>query len=330
LLTLHSYDDLGDAAGKPVYLTVGYFDGVHLGHQKLFEELRASAERIGAQSFVLTFSNSPRRFHQPLLPPVEWHYLTTADEKLTLIAEQNVDATLMLRYEESIAVQTSKQFLQELMQLVELKGLCVGYDTSIGSDMLSGREQFAHLCAGLGLDFTWVEPHHVEGAPVKSSQIRALVQSGEMPAAARRLGRRYALQGEVVHGKGKGRSMLGIPTANLSLPAEKLLPQLGVYAGVGWVGEKMCPAAICLASSEQHSHTVLEGQGVAQQISGEPTMQVVPEAHLVGFDGDLYGSQLKIEFIEMLRGWNDFESAADLRTQMQADIQEAARIAAGG
>lgn len=327
--TLHSYADLSPIAAKPVYLTVGYFDGVHLGHQKLFDELRAAAQRIGAKSLVLTFSNSPRRFHQPELPAVEWHYLTTANEKLALIAQSNLDATLILQYDQSVAGQTAEQFLRGLMERGELRGLCVGYDTSIGSDMLTGREQFGALCAQLGLDFTWVEPYHIEGAPVKSSQIRALVQAGEMPSAARRLGRRYALQGEVVHGKGKGREMLGIPTANLSLPAEKLLPQLGVYAGVGWVEERMYAAAICLASAEQHAHTALEGQGVAQD-KGEATLQVVPEAHLIGLEGDLYGARLKLEFIETLRAWSDFESVDDLRAQMQVDIQEAARIAAGG
>ena len=327
--TFYSYDELGNLEGRPVYLTIGYFDGVHLGHQKLFEDLTASAIRMAAESLVLTFSNSPRRFHQPMLPPVEWHYLTTADEKLELIAQQNASATLMLPYDESIARQTSEHFLRGLKERVDLKGLCVGYDTSIGSDMLTGREQFAQLCLKLGLDLTWVEPHHVEGAPVKSSQIRALVQAGEMRAAARRLGRRYALQGEVVHGKGKGRAMLGIPTANLSLPAEKLLPQLGVYAGIGWVEKEMYPAAICLASAVQHAHTALEGKGVAQE-AGEISLEVVPEAHLIEFEGDLYGGHLTLEFIEILRGWSDFESVADLRAQMQVDIQEAARIAAGG
>jgi riboflavin kinase/FMN adenylyltransferase len=314
---------------KPVYLTVGFFDGVHLGHQKLLADLRASAERLGATSLVLTFSNSPRRFHQPELPAVEWHYLTTAEEKLELIAATNIDATLILTYDESIASQSAEEFLRGLQAHVKLSGLCVGYDTSIGHDMVTGREAFSALSSRLGLDFTWVEPLHIEGAPVKSSQIRALVQAGEMPSAARRLGRRYALQGEVVHGKGKGRELLGIPTANLSLPAEKLLPQLGVYAGVGWVEEKIYAAAICLSSAEQHAHTALEGQGVAQS-RGEPTLQVVPEAHLIGFEGDLYGRQLKVEFIESLRAWSDFESVDDLRAQMQEDIQEAARIATGG
>jgi riboflavin kinase/FMN adenylyltransferase len=270
------------------------------------------------------------------LPAVEWHYLTTAEEKLALIAECNVAATLILRYDASIAQQSAEQFLRGLMERVQLVGLCVGYDTSIGNDMLTGLEQFAALCADLGLSFTWVEPHHVEGAPVKSSQIRALVQAGEMPAAARRLGRRYALQGEVVHGKGKGRELLGIPTANLSLPAEKLLPQLGVYAGVGFVESRMYPAAICLASAGQHSHTVLEKVGQTltsaevQVTQTEESAPPVPEAHLVGFEGDLYGAQLKLEFIETLRAWSDFESVADLRAQMQTDIAETARIAAGG
>jgi riboflavin kinase / FMN adenylyltransferase len=329
LQIFNSYADLASWGEKPVYLTVGFFDGVHLGHQKLIADLGIAAAGIGAESLVLTFSNSPRRFHQPTLPAVEWHYLTTAEEKLELIAAENPAATLILRYDESIAEQSAGQFLRGLMERVPLAGLCVGYDTSIGHDMVSGHEQFAALSAQLGLDFTWVEPHEVAGAPVKSSLIRALVQAGELQAVARRLGRRYELAGEVVHGKGKGRELLGIPTANLKLPDEKLLPMLGVYAGIGWVGSQHYAAAICLSSQEQHEHTILENDGVAQS-TGDATLSVVTEAHLIGYDGDLYGVRLELELTEFLRGWTDFESVDDLRAQMQTDIREAARVSSGG
>lgn len=324
---LRSYAELEGWTDQQVYLTVGFFDGVHLGHQHLLSQMRQSARAVNAASLAFTFTNSPRRYHQPQLSEPEWHYLTTPTEKLALLERADLDATLMLQYDSSIASQTATEFLHGLEARACLAGLCVGYDTSIGRDLIQGYGPFNELCRKLNLDLTWVEPLLIGGTPVKSSRIRQLLQAGEMESVTELLGHRYQLNGSVVRGKGKGNEFLGIPTANLQLALEKLLPPLGVYAGVGTVDGFSYPAAVCLSSQEQHMHTVLEGA------SGGPAdreavwrLGAVTEAHLVGFSGNIYGSNLQLELVERLRGWQDFDSVESLRRQMGADIQQVVEI----
>ena len=326
---LRSYEDLAAWATGPAYVTVGFFDGVHLGHQHLLAELQAAAHEANALAVAVTFSNSPRRFHQPGLQGPEWHYLTTAEEKLDLLGATGIDACLILDYDEQVAAQTAEEFLEGLNRSAALTGLCVGFDTSIGCDLVTGNLDFSDLCKRLGLRFHWVNPLLVDGVTVKSSLIRTLVQAGDMPTAGRYLGRPYELRGEVIHGKGKGGSMLGIPTANLRVSVEKLLPPLGVYAGAGEVKGCLYPAAICLSSREQHMNTVLERESEQSMDSSVWLSDALPEAHLIGLDRDIYDDQVQLRFISRLRGWQEFSAVRDLREQMQRDIKASIRLAGG-
>ncbi|MCH7472625.1 hypothetical protein IIA79_06705 [bacterium] len=246
---------LGGWSPGPVVATIGFFDGLHLGHQHLLDCLSAAVGERAARSLVITFSNSPRAFHQP---GSVLRYLTMPEEKLQLLAASGVDATLMIEYNESVAIQTAAMFLKGISHFVELAGLCAGYDTTIGSDMVGGKEGLEQLTGKLGIDLIFVEPFLADGRPVKSSQARRLVRAGEVERARVVMGHPYFAISKVRRGKGKGAKRLGIPTANLYLPWQKLTPKAGVYAALGEVLGESYPAAVCVMSDEQARRTVLE------------------------------------------------------------------------
>jgi len=320
---LYSIGEL--AAWHPVRLalTVGFFDGVHLGHRELLRRLCAQARRLGAVSVAVTFSNSPRAFHQH---EGEWRYITLPEEKLAMLAETCVDAVLMLEYTQEIAGQTGKEFFESFAAVAPVVGLCAGYDTSIGREMLRGEEAFAVLARELGAELDYVAAVGAEGAPVKSSLARRLILAGDMRQARKVLGHSYFVIGTVSAGKGRGGELLGAPTANIILPHEKISPPSGVYAGLGRVENRIFPAAIVVLTAEQAVHTVLEREDLPVELPLDPS-QVVVEAHLIGFDGSIYGQRVVIDFLERLRDFRDFESRQALIEQIAIDIAMTREIA---
>lgn len=321
MIVLRSIEHLAKWDIPAVVFTVGFFDGVHRGHQALLAELKRAACEQGAASLAITFSNSPRSFHNF----GERHkHLTMPAEKLLLLADRGVNATMMLDYDASIASQEAATFVRSLGAYAPLKALCIGYDSTLGSDQVGGKTGFRALADNLGLGLVFVEALVDDGQPVKSSKVRRHITQGEMQQARQLLGHPYFMLGAVQRGKGKGRARLGVPTANLVLPPEKLAPALGVYACRGRAGGKHFPAAVCVMSAAQHVHTSLEqGEGAqAQAISA----RVVVEAHLVGYDGDLYGKYIRLDFIERLREWRDFVTPENLHAQIENDIARTVKV----
>ena len=322
MIVLRDYSDLLAWRGGPIALAVGFFDGLHLGHRVLLERLRIQAARLEAHSLVVTFSNSPRLFHNPDL---QLQYLTTAEEKLYLLGQTGVDSVLMLRYGESVAKQSAAMFLKGIAHGAELRGITVGYDNSIGSDLVRGYQQFAELTGKLGLELEFVEqldavPHHI-----KSSAARELVSKGAVAELPAILGRPYLVMGKVERGKGKGREVLGIPTANIKLAPEKLCPAYGVYAAQAELGGDSYPAAVCFMSSAQASSTVLERDGAPGRHPAADTQSML-EVHLVGLDKEIYEETLRLSIVERLRDWIDFDTAEGLRAQMQQDIADTLKV----
>jgi riboflavin kinase/FMN adenylyltransferase len=323
---LRSYDELGQwgqSAGA-VALAIGYFDGVHRGHAHLFEALRQAAAVHHARTLVVTFSNSPREFHQP---EERWRFLTTPVEKLLLLGRSGVDATLMLRYDRAVAVQSGALFLKGLMHFAPLVALVAGYDSRIGSDMVCGKEGYRELCQRLGLSLSYVQPFTQEGGEVKSSRVRALVEAGDVATAETLLGHPYFILGPVVHGKGKGADRLDVPTANLILPPDKLPPAVGIYATLAELDGKFYPAATCVMTALHWHNTPLE-IGSAGIPPGLAPDQHVVETHLLDFAGDLYGSSLTLHFLQRLRDWQDYSDTATLQAQIAVDIAQTRGVCA--
>jgi riboflavin kinase/FMN adenylyltransferase len=198
--------------------------------------------------------------------------------------------------------------------------LAVGFDSRLGNDMLQGSAAFSELANRLGLVVQFADALGGAGSPIKSSRIRGLVEAGDMRGAGRLLGHPYFVLSPVVHGKGKGTERLALPTANLILPPEKLVPPVGVYAALAEVAGQFFPAATCVMSPELWQATPLEigSSGVPSGIAAD---QSIVETHLIGFTGDLYGNMLTLHFLERLRGWQAFTAVSALQTQIAADIE---------
>jgi riboflavin kinase / FMN adenylyltransferase len=316
---LRSYPELAEWAsqhGNAMAATIGFFDGLHRGHQYLLSELYHLTMVQGLKSLIVTFRNAPRGFHQP---EHDWLHITTTEEKLYLLAQTSIDATLVLEYTEDIANLSAAVFLQGLNQYCPLSALCVGYDSRLGRDQIAGREEYEILCRRLGLHLRFVEALSKDNLPLKSRLARDLISNGRMQEAQQVLGRPYFVMQEIVHGKGLGGTRMGIPTANMLLPLEKLTPPTGVYACLAEVDGMMYPAATCVMSSEQAHRTVLEREQRAAELPTELN-RVVMESHLLDYHGDLYGQRVILNFIKHIRGWVDFESVEQLKQQLDTDF----------
>jgi riboflavin kinase/FMN adenylyltransferase len=293
-------------ADYPV-LTLGVFDGVHLGHRRILERLLAVA--AGRPAAVVTFDPHPRAV---LGPPKAHRLLSPIDERLDLLAEWPLAATVVLRFDASVARLSYVEFVRDcLVGQLGARHLVLGFDTRLGHDRGGTPERLIDLGHEAGYEVERVDAVRVGDEVVSSTAVRHLLDAGEVEPAARLLGRPYGLRGEVVRGAGRGRG-LGIPTANLAIAAGKLVPADGVYAarvrarGRDWAG--------------------------AVNIGGAPTFAGpggrTVEVHLVGFDGDLYGDRVELWLLRRLREERRFQDVEALVTQVRADIESARRVVA--
>ncbi|MCB1218143.1 hypothetical protein KDL44_12165 [bacterium] len=315
---LRSYSELGQWAGAPLAISVGFFDGVHRGHQTLIAALREEAAARRAKSLLITFSNSPRQYHDP---GGNWKFLMTPEEKLYALGRTGVDAVLMLRYDESVCSQSAALFLKGLAHFAELSAAVFGYDTSIGSDLVSGEAGLSELCRSVGIDCRIVPAFTPGKHTVKSSLLRQYVGEGRMRESAELLGHPYFVLSRIVRGRGLGREQLEIPTANQVLPADKLAPREGIYAGSALVQGKYLPAAVVVMDLARARSSVVDSGTADQAYAGLPDDAMIVESHILDFDGDIYDEVLRLDFHSRIRDWQDFATAEELRRTMQEDIR---------
>ena len=290
---------------KPV-LTIGNFDGVHLGHQRIFQRVKEKAKEIGGQSIVYTFDPHPVELLAPERKPL---LITSFREKLRLIEEQGIDVVISANFSPKFASQTPGDFVKNILyDQIKIRHLFVGHDYTFGKDRRGNIAMLVDLGRKLGFNVEVVEAVRVGGAVVSSTRIRELIQKGEMPEAARMLGRNYLLSGKVIHGHGRGSKQLGFPTANLK-PEGALFPKPGIYAT--WTyheGEKYA--------------------GVAN-LGWNPTFhdqKFSIEVHILNFDREIYGQPLRVEFVERLRDEITFHGPEELISQIKKDISRARKI----
>ncbi len=288
-------------------VTVGTFDGVHRGHWAVLQEIRLRAKETGRRSVLVTFHPHPLKIVRPDEAPL---LLTTPAEKKEILAETGLDYAVFLSFNHVLAEYSPRRFVEEiLMDRLGVQELVIGYDHGFGK----GRSGDALTLRDIGRDLKFtvdvVSPIRAGEEPVSSSRIRAALLRGDVGEARRGLGRPYCIRGMVVRGEGRGRS-LGFPTANLWVPGNgKLIPHPGVYAVRAGVKGGLFEGAI--------------------HIGPRPTFRGSPptiELHLMDFDGDLYGEQIRVEFIQYLRDVRPFASASALVEQLKADV-DAARTA---
>ncbi|MGH2709779.1 MAG: bifunctional riboflavin kinase/FAD synthetase [Actinomycetota bacterium] len=282
-------------------ITIGFFDGVHRGHQAVVRRVVDVAKELGLRSVVVTFDRHPLATLSPgKVPPL----LTTLKRKAGYIEELGVDTLFVLEFTEEVSRWSPEEFVERVL----VKGLGTRH-ISIGTNFTFGHKAAGNfqVLADLGAanDFT-VEPvaiFKVDHRPVSSTSIREALSEGDLVWPENALGRRYIVEGQVVQGAGRGRG-LGWPTANLRTPDGILLPGRGVYAGLAIVDGNTHPAAINI--------------GINPTFGGEPLHL---EAHLLDLEGDLLGKVLAIEFWERLRDEQRFDSAEALTDQIEQDVE---------
>jgi riboflavin kinase / FMN adenylyltransferase len=291
----------GIPSDRGTVVTVGTFDGVHLGHWAVLQEIRARAAATGRRSVLVTFDPHPLRVVRPEhAPPL----LTTPVEKKEILAESGLDYAVFLSFTETLSRYEPRRFVEEvLVARLGVEELVIGYDHGFGRDREGDPETLEKIGKELGFEVDVVKPVFSGGEAVSSSRIRTQLQRGEIRAAAVGLGRPYSVRGVVVRGEGRGRD-IGFPTANLSMsPGDKLMPPEGIYAVRGVLRTGTYLGALHL--------------GPRPTFSGSPSSV---ELHLLDFDEDIYGQEVRVDFVEYLRPIEPFDSVSALVAQIQEDV----------
>ena len=293
----------------PAVITLGVFDGVHVGHRQLVSAtVRAASERDAA-SVALVFGPHPDEVIRPgaivprLLPP------EVTLERLRLAG---LTHAVPLRFDDEIRAMSPEAFLGALAPAIELRGLVMTPDSAFGHRRAGTLERVREIGAWEGFDAIECEPLSVDGGPVSSSRIRAALGDGDIATARALLGAPPLLRGTVVHGDRRGRG-LGFPTANLAFDYEPALPALGIYLGRVAVPER----------GVGPGHPALVSVGVRPTFHDDG--RILVEVYLLDWDGDLYGTRLDVELLERLREERRFDDVDALVRQMRADEAEARR-----
>jgi riboflavin kinase / FMN adenylyltransferase len=290
-------------------LSVGVFDGVHIGHQKVLGTAVARARAIGAQPVVFTFHPHPLEILRPAEAPL---LIQTFGQKLELLRQIGIAAVVWPRDMEGVLALAPEEFFERIVAgSLAARAVVEGSDFRFGAGGKGDDAMLARLAAARGIAVESVEHIAVDGERVSSTRIRRLIVEGRVAEAARCLGRPYSYVGTVVEGHHRGGKLLGYPTVNIDAP-RFLIPAQGVYAGWATVGGRRLAAAISVGSlptfHRQHP--------------------VVVEAFLLDFEGELYGAQVALEFVEHLRSQAAFATPDDLRKQLAADCERVRKILA--
>ena len=282
--------------------TIGFFDGVHLGHNYLLQQLKSEAQLRNMQSVVVTFGNHPRLFFNPNCGLKQ---LTLFDEKVTLLKQKGIDEVVMLQFDQQLSSLTSRQFMQLLVEKHGVKVLLMGYDHRFGSDRGTSFDEYVEFGRELGLEVKRCDGFSESEVMVSSSKVRRALELWDIPLANKLLGYKYFVKGRVVEGQKIGRQ-IGFPTANLEVDSLKLIPSDGVY--------------VVDVDVEGVEYRGVLNIGSRPTVSG--TTRTI-EVHIIGFEGDLYSKEVELRFLKFLRHEQRFSSLEDLREQIRKDFNQA-------
>jgi len=292
-------------------LTTGFFDGVHLGHRAVVQRTRAEAAALGVPTAVLLLDRHPATVVRPESAP---RLLTDLGQRLSLLRDLGVDYTMLLRFDEERSLQAPEEFVSTVLHgQLRARAVVTGEDFHFGLRRRGDASLLRDLGESLGFHSVAVPPLAHGGEVVSSTLIRAAVAAGDVRRAAALLGRAYELHGVVEHGDGRGRT-IGCPTANVAVPGDMLLPADGVYAG--WYRRQ---------DGSRHAAAISVGR--RPTFYDESGMLLV-EAHLLDFDGDLYGEQAWVEVTDWLRGQERFDSVDALIAALQRDMARTRELTA--
>jgi riboflavin kinase/FMN adenylyltransferase len=284
---------------QPTFLAIGSFDGVHRGHQAIIQQMVAAAQAQGVRSAVLTFFPHPKRVIQQVSGRF---YLTTLPDRIKLLAQQGIDLVITHPFNEAVRQTRAADFVAQLCQHLDMRQLWGG-DFALGYNREGDVPFLRRLGQEKGYTVELVEAMvEYKDQLVSSTRIRRGLAEGDIAVVNGCLGRPFHLNGTITLGAQRGR-IIGFPTANLQVWDEQLLPAYGVYATYAWLGAQRIPAATNI--------------GVRPTVDGQ---QLAIEAHLIDFDADLYGKELRLEFISRVRPEMKFSGLDALKAQIQADV----------
>ena len=299
--TIH-YNDIVQL--PPCVATIGFFDGVHRGHQFLIHHLVETARKDGLQSTVITFDAHPRKVLQADYQP---EMLSTLDSKLLLLSKTEVDNAVVLHFDKAMAAMSAREFMQQVLHdHLNVRKLFIGYDHRFGHNREEAFEDYVRYGKEMGIEVIRNEAFQIDGINISSSVIRSLLKEGEVEMAARCLGFPYTIIGKVVNGFHEGRK-LGFPTANLDISHfGQMIPAPGVYA------------------VRVRLENTVEWKRGMMNVGNRPTFngrQLTLETHIFNFDGDIYDQLLLVSFVKRIRGEQKFDSPEELAAQLKEDEQ---------
>ncbi|MDI6792818.1 MAG: bifunctional riboflavin kinase/FAD synthetase [bacterium] len=285
---------------KQVVMSMGAFDGLHLGHQRIIERVVESARRIGGLSVIITFDPHPLQIVKPeICPPL----LTNLAEKERLVSSLGVDVFIILTFDQTLAQIEPREFLQDIiLKKMKLAGICVGEDHAFGFQRRGDINFLRKIGEENGFWVEIIKPIKIKGKVVSSTRIRNLISEGKTEKAAAYLGRRPSVEGGVVSGSGRGQIELGYPTVNLVPDKRVLLPADGVYAVKVEVKGTTCAGMAYLGyrtTFQEKDHTF--------------------EVYLFDFKGNLYGQSLRVYFGPRIRSEMTFQDPTELKKQLERD-----------
>jgi riboflavin kinase / FMN adenylyltransferase len=284
-----------------LHLAVGVFDGVHLGHQALIRGLVGGAQAAGATPVAATFDPLPA---QVLAQDPPQSTLADAPERAALLEHAGARAVIVFTFDKAFSQQSAEAFIKRVTSAGDVQRIVVGPDFQFGHGREGAVPALRTLGERYGFAVTVVEPIALGGAVVSSTRIRQALREGDLDTAQALLGRPYSVTGTIVRGEQRGRA-LGFPTINVASPPDKLLPHDGIYATWVMLGDARHRAATSL--------------GVRPTFGGGPRKL---ESYILDFDGDVYGQQATVAFVERLREEIRFDSAEDLAKQIARDVQQ--------
>lgn len=304
--SMQLYHSLEQVSLQNSWLTVGVFDGVHRGHQQILKKLTAGAQERGVPAVVLTFQPHPAK----LFGRGEIRLLTLPDERAELLGSFGVDVVIVHPFDQNVANTTAFDFMQQLKQRLGISHLVLGYDSTLGKNREGDATRLREIGQELGYSVEVVSALSDESGVISSTEIRKLIETGNVAEAARLMGHPYSLHGPVIHGDARGRT-INVPTANIAYSQDKMIPANGIYACWAYLHGQKYQAAINI--------------GVNPTFTPEKQIPNV-EAHLLDFRGEIYDEDVRLEFVARLRNELRFDSVEKLLEQIWKDIEDTKQI----
>ena len=306
-MTLFSNIPAKGTITRPV-VTIGNFDGIHIGHRKILQTLREKAAAVHGEPVVVTFAQHPRKVLNPDNPPL---IVTTADEKLKILAAMGFTSVILLNFSREMANMNALDFYNRLLiEQLGAEGIVIGYDHAFGKNREGNLKFLQSISEQSGITVTHVTEELIGTRPVSSTWLREEITSGNMEMTSHLLGRRYSISGNVSRGHGRGRN-IGFPTANILIDdTDKLLPPDGVYA-----------VNVYLDRGKQF--------GGMLNIGSNPTfgnLERSIEVNIFDFNDDIYDSEITVEFYSRIRNEIRFKNAEELKKQLQKDHETSQRL----